>query len=1065
MNTKITPPDSSGLFPRKRLFRKLDVERKRPVIWVSGPPGCGKTTLVSSYVRDRRVPCLWYQVEKEDADIGAFFHYLNLAVHKAVPGRRKALPLFAPESLPKITRFAGRFFEELYGRVKVPSVLVFDNFERMGARSTFVEVIREGFSRLPRGVNAIVLSRSGPPPAFSRQRASNRVGLIGWKDLRVTPEETKGIAGMVGQNRISAETLSYLQSRSDGWAAGLMLLLARAGTEGIEPQRLGRRAPEEIFDYFANELYDRVGARIRSVLIKTAFFPGMTGSMVQKLTGSGNAVRVLSYLNDRNYFIEAIPDGEPLFRYHALFREFLLSRARNECSPAELSRIRNTAASILEESSRFEDAVSLLRENGDWDGLARVIRARASHLVREGRTQTLLEWLGYFPKETIREIPWLSYWLGVCRLPFAPEESRALFEDAFQGFRVRSDPEGEFLSWAGIVDSIVYGPGTLKSLDPWFGTLGELMQAHRAFPSAGIEVQVTCTALKAVSLRRPASVDMEAWSARATDLSRSTKDPVLTFSLLLNAAHYSFHSGDLLAFGLHLESLRGLSRQAEIPPLSRLDLCWLEAVHANLTGEHERCRQVVAEGLALSDASGIHLRDFLLMGHGALCALHLGDLSAARDFLRRMASALPQARPWEAAFYHYLASWKALHRKDEAQATHHSDLCLALCVGVGNPWTEALAHLQRAFLLDRKGEAVEASRHLDHASRIGREGRMQFVGFVSPLAKAYISLRHGDEEEGLASLREGLRAGRERGYVDVYLWVPGFLERIAAEALERGIEPDYVRGMVRRNDLLPDGSLYTEKWPWPIKIYTMGRFALVRDGKRITFPRKVQQRPLQMLKALIAMGGRNVSKEHLTEVLWPDADGDLAHRSFATTLGRLRKLLGSDKFLLLSEGRLMLSNRHCWVDVWAFERTLGECISAECWVGKLGKKEADCDRLVEQAIAIYQGPFLDGESFCACLETSRERLRSKFLRCVEAAGCHQEEKGQWQNALAFYKKGLEIDNLAEGFYRRKMVCHKKLGRSAEGLAVYRRLRKILSAALGVDPSPETEAVRISLLTR
>ncbi|MGB3095380.1 MAG: BTAD domain-containing putative transcriptional regulator, partial [Candidatus Deferrimicrobiaceae bacterium] len=571
---------------------------------------------------------------------------------------------------------------------------------------------------------------------------------------------------------------------------------------------------------------------------------------------------------------------------------------------------------------------------------------------------------------------------------------------------------------------------------------------------------------KAFALRRPSSVDMEKWSERAMDLARSTGDIALRFSLVIKVAYHCFHGGDLQALGLHLESLRGLSRDPEITPLSRLELCWLEAGHANLTGEHDRCRKVVAEGLALSEATGIHLMDFLLMGHGALCNLHLGDLKSAEGFLRKMASALPQTRPWKAAFYHYLASWEALHRGNQAQAMFHSDHCLALCTEFGNPWTEALARLQRAFVLDRKGEAAEASRQLEHALRIGEESRMQFIRFISLLAKADFSLRKGDEEDGLASLREGLRAGREKGYVDIYLWIPGLLERIAAEALERGIETDYVRDLIRKNALVPDDAIhYTEDWPWPLKIYTMGRFALVRDGERIPFPRRAQQRPLQMLKALIAMGGRNVSKEHLTEVLWADAEGDMAEQSFTTTLSRLRKLLGNEKALILSDGRLTLSNRHCWVDVWAFERTLGECISAECWGGKLGKREADCTRLVEKAIAIYQGPFLDGETFCSCLETSRERLRSKFLRCVEAAGSHLEKKGQWENALAYYQRGLEVDELAEGFYRRQMICHQKLGQVAEGLAVYRRCKKTLASVLGVEPSSKTEAVRKPLLTR
>jgi ATP/maltotriose-dependent transcriptional regulator MalT len=66
---KITRPKRPDIFPRKRLFTLLDNGRKKPVTWVTGPAGSGKTTLVASYLDARRLPCLWYQVNAGDADI------------------------------------------------------------------------------------------------------------------------------------------------------------------------------------------------------------------------------------------------------------------------------------------------------------------------------------------------------------------------------------------------------------------------------------------------------------------------------------------------------------------------------------------------------------------------------------------------------------------------------------------------------------------------------------------------------------------------------------------------------------------------------------------------------------------------------------------------------------------------------------------------------------------------------------------------------------------------------------------------------------------------------------
>jgi len=1058
---KISLPVFGGTFPRKRLFRLLDKAGKRPIVWISGPAGCGKTTLASTYLLARKVPCLWYQLDEGDNDVASFFYYLGLATRRVAPRKRKPLPLLTPEYLPGLSTFSKRYFENLFGRLKPGTVVVFDDYQKVGEASAFHEAIRDGLSRLPEGIHAFVISRSDPHPLFARKRANQRMEVVGWKDLRLTPGEAKGIARLRGRKRRAGEVLS-LQGRSDGWAAGLVLLLEESPGLAREPRRIKDTPPEKVFEYFAGEIFTGLGENAKSFLLKSACLPRMTAQMAEKITGLRRAGVILSYLNRNNYFTELHRYAEPVYEYHPLFREFLLSRAR-EIFPAKLfQRVRHNAGMVLEEAGHDEEAVRLYLEMGDREGVARIILRQAQRLVNQGRSGTLAEWIASLPEKACEENPWLLYWRGVCRLVSGSGESLRDFEDSFLQFRRRKEPEGLFLAWSGTVDAILYGSGSLKALDAWFSTLSDMMKANKSFPSPEVEAQVTSTVVKAFALRRPSSVDMEKWVGRAMTLARSTQDAPLKFSFLLNVAYYRFHSGDFQAVGLLLESLRALVRKTEIPYVPRLSLFWLEAAHANMNGLHDDCMNLVREGIGFAAATGVHLMDYLMMGHGALCSLHRGDMPAAKGFLDRMAASTLEAKPWEASFYHRLAGWEALNRGDMAQAIFHSDHCLALCEELGNPWTEALAHLQRAFILQWKGESDEASRHLDRAVRLGNASGMEFVRFACRLAAAWFSLCTGDEASALAPLREALCTGREKGYVDVYLWCPGLLERIAAEALDKGIEPDYVRELIRKNALLPDATVQnTERWPWPIRIHTLGKFELIREEKSLLHSRKVQQKPLQMLKALVSMGGRNVSEEQMTDVLWPEADGDLGHQSFTTTLSRLRHLLGDEKAIVLREGRLALDTRYCWVDVFAFESLLAQLDAASADGVALpdGKR---IPRIAEQAISIYKGPFLAGEVSSPRIMAARERLRSKFLRTVGFLGRSLEREGKWTEAIACYRRGLEVDDLAEGFYQRLMFCHGRLGQTGEAVGVYNRCHKALTGVLGISPSPETEAIRKSL---
>ncbi|NNG47813.1 MAG: hypothetical protein HKM86_11955, partial [Deltaproteobacteria bacterium] len=609
--------------------------------------------------------------------------------------------------------------------------------------------------------------------------------------------------------------------------------------------------------------------------------------------------------------------------YHPLFRDFLRSRGNDLFTEKYIRRVRGKAAAILVESGHVEEAAGTLREIGDWHGFSRVLQKQAPTLVRQGRSDTLAEWLEFLPKEIFEEEPWLLYWRGVARFSSAPGESQGDFEEAFRRFSQQKERDGAFLAWAGVVDAIIYGSGSLKTLDPWFLILGKMWKKSTPSLPEEIASQATCAMIKALSLRRPPFVDMGMWADRAMRLAQTTRDVALTFTSLLNVAYYRFHSGDFQEAGLLLDSLRELGRRPEISPLSRLTLYWLEAAYANVNGMHDRCRKVVAEGIELADATGVHHMDFLLKGHGAISSLRGGDMETARGFLRKMAAKLSAARPWEESFYHRITAWEALHRGDRAQALFHSERCLSLCEEVGNPWTEALALVLRAFVLQEEGKEREAARILRRAHRMGKESGMHFIRFVCLLAETYFSMLRGDEASGLSSLREGLRIGREKGYIHVYLWRPGLLETVTAKALEKGIETGYVRDLIRRNALVPDAALPgLESWPWPLKLYTLGAFGLLKEEKPLSFARKVQHKPLLMLKVLVALGGKDVPEEQMTDILWPEAEGDLAHQSFATTLRRLRKLLGNEKAVSLREGRVTLDTRHCWVDAVAFESLL-----------------------------------------------------------------------------------------------------------------------------------------------
>ena len=353
----------------------------------------------------------------------------------------------------------------------------------------------------------------------------------------------------------------------------------------------------------------------------------------------------------------------------------------------------------------------------------------------------------------------------------------------------------------------------------------------------------------------------------------------------------------------------------------------------------------------------------------------------------------------------------------------------------------------------------EAEDHLAHASCTCDQSKNILLKFFILMARARFAFAQGEEESGLLFLREALPIGKEEGFAETYIDSPAAMSPLCIRALEAGIEVEYVREIIRKRNLTLEEPFYhSETWPWPVKILTLGRFELLKDGKQIQFSRKVQRKPLAMLKVLIALGGRGVKEEMVADILWPEADGDAAHRSFLSALHRLRQLIGYEKALQFKEGSLTLERRYCWIDVWALE---------DIWrQSEIERKEGRIDaylQLGEKAMELYRGPFLGGETEQSWIVSLRERLRSKFLGCVNRLGHHWEETGQWEKALECYQQGLDADDLAEEFYQNLMTCYQRLDREAEARSAYHRCRKILSSTLGIEPSKKTQAIYKSLL--
>jgi len=842
---------------------------------------------------------------------------------------------------------------------------------------------------------------------------------------------------------------------------------AEAGKSESPPP--GEHLQPEVFDYFAGEIFNKLDDATRELLLATAFFPAITARVAEHMSGLNDAGHILAELNRHNFFTGRISGSVTAYRYHPLFSAFLQTRVAATMTTENLARLRIKAADLLVNEGQLEDAVELLCAAQDWNGFIQLILGNAQQLIAQGRSRTLQQWIERVPREMTDSIPWLLFWRAVCQGPFSPLESRNVLEAAYKLFKKEGNLQGLILACLAILDSYAIAFSDFSDVDRWIKELEDIVKQAGGFPSPELEIRATFALFTILYMGRPDHPRFSFWFERAKSLMPSCRDNsqrVINATFLL---HYYSWTGFPADTPSLMNDLHLAMKAPEVPPVVRIMGLVMKAIHGWSTASYEAGRKAVAEALETARYHGIHHYESKLYAQDVYLTTITGDCEASSQALRKLAAATNFDNPLDASHYHLLASFDARCRDDFAASLEHARISQKMVVEGGAPFPLAWGLYNLSQALFDTGDISEAREHLEKALKIARMMKSVSLEFACLLLKALFEFSEksdASDTKGLTMLRRALALGKAHTIMNIGGWRRKTLSKLCASALDAGIEREFTLQLIKAHRLVPDDpAAVSETWPWPLKIITLGRFDLLKDGKRAGSGRKVQHKPLLLLKALIAFGGSEVPEEKLTDLLWPDSEGDAAHSAFSTTLQRLRALAGNDDALLLNERRLSLDPRFCSVDAWSFERMheRAEALWHSVHAQSGREREGAAYRHGEKALELYQGYFLPGDIGEAWTAAYRERLRSKYLRLVLQQGLHLEGSAQWRKAAETFQQGLETDELAEEFYQRLMICYQRTGQKAEAIRVYENCRTVLSSALGIAPSKQTEELYSSLL--
>ena len=1041
---KISRPRLFGVVPRERLFAILDSNRGRPLIWVSGPPGAGKTALVASYLEDRGTPTIWYQIDAGDGDPAALFRYLALAVDSLVRAGPVALPEFFPEHLSDLPSFARLFFRALFARLPERSVLVLDNYQDVSQGDLLHEIVHQAIAEVPPDYSVIGISRVDPPRSFAQLAARGALVAVGWDQLQLTLDEVCAIAAKRG---VSDDwILQALHRQSQGWAAGITLMLERLGHFDGKPGELPTDTRESVFNYFASLILDQASEATRHILLSIAFLPRVTPALARELSGRTEAPALLEELYRRRMFLDRRPGVEPVYQFHALFLDFLRARAKEVFASGDFGELLFRSATALESVAEFDAATGLWLETQNWGEATRLILEEAGNLLNDGRRHTLVRWIQAIPESRRSEQPWLVCWLGRAQMQVSPSDGIDTLEIALDLFRRSDDLRGRVECLTDLIAGAFVGFEAVGKIDRWLDELLAQIDLSPDSLSANVSLRswgVLCMALFHVRpwhpLTEPAFQQVGTLLPQCTDA--SVVLGTATGALIVSQLGGKFEEGDRIA----------LVAEAFASPdsASPSQAAWWFAQVGYLRyveARYEEALDYFAKARRIAEANGLRTLLEVVVFWRFMVEYRIVGWPAAGATLAKLEAMPRSTQPMRVAMHFLFKARQAMHHGQSQEAAIFAASSDQAVLRMGSCFEAMLFGLCNADILIAARCTREATPLLSRArALIQRSPAYGCWRAASLFLEAWEAESENDRVPARDLLAQSLslaRQGNQRYYLR-------FLERSLAPlfrlALDERIEVDLVEDLIRLFRIRPPMDA-PDNWPWPVRILTLGRFEVQIGGQKLEFSKKLPRKTLLLLKAIIALGGRDVPEQVLCDALWGDEDGDAAQNALGITVLRLRKLLGTSESVLQQGGKLSLNAELCWVDAWRLEARLA-------------------GRVDLQALDLYGGAFLpedQGESWSVA---ARERLRGKFIHALSSHGAALESGGDPDDALQCFLRGIDADPIVEAFHQGLMRCYERLGRRTEALSAYRRLKQILSVLLGVPPSDATQELFRELLQR
>lgn len=1096
--SKITPPQLTNTLPRPRLLNLLKKNTDKKLILILGQAAQGKSTLAASFLEQVPIPSAWVNLGPEESDPVNLFYAIIHSLQQSFKESDCSSLLEYP-SRTMGPRDPIGFYREwirgLAGFISAPVFLALDGLDRLVSDSLAFSFLQVLLEESPPELRLVLSSRQTPPTAFNYQplKMRQQALVLSNEELAFTRPEIRDFFIRTRKITFKAEPLDKIQQATEGWVGGLILMTEILGRDlALGPAfylKYGflTRFRVEAFEYLGREIFGAQSPLVQDMLIRASLVPLVDTSLMRGLSGGVNAEEVLRDFARRNLFVQGIYEPEKgwVFRFHQLFREFLLTRFQETFSVEERSALYRKAAGLLEERGDLESAGTLYLQESDFDSAAGIIKKIGLDLYDQGRTEDLSGFLKSLPEEMVKQEPWLLLLFSMTRRWTEFQQNVERFQKCVSLFEREQDARGAMLSLSFLFEVFTLLGLGWKELSGYLDKAEEWLSSPQAKGLPRERARLWIEVGTAQTYRGNIRSGYQAFQ-KAYELAKTFGNPVMEARILSESLAVLALLGEFELAGEvagDLNRLVGTLQNVEPKIWYLMD----NILYNTIRGNQENAFDSITEGKRLIVENGIMYLHMVMLFHEIFYHSLLGDpevnTSRAHEFLDIVVPMGSRFMEGATRTFMGISSYlayqneRAYERLGEAIEVLSTDQGYSEC----NLYTARIVYGLLEHRLFRKKEALH---DLETVLEYNRRTENFLFQTHAHLALALIRWDYEEKEQAAEHLTAGFQIARGKGYkhftflnaqdsVQVCLLVfelevteahdlarelltQRYAEQAEPELLKLEKDPSPQMRSVGQELLR---TIHHHRVPF-LEINTLGGLEITRNGNPVGDESWDRLQPKRLLLSLLCHPGGKVSKDTLMEELWPGETTDKAENNFKVTLSRLRKSLETDIHPTFGSSYIHLHNNLVFLDP-EFTRTDADEFLIIVDKGNWKERAGDTRGAVEEyakALNIYRGDFLPLETSLPGVDRRRDELKKTFVETLLRLTKLSEKQGSLKKAAGYCRQALEADPLEEEACRSFMRLCLTLGTFNEALRAFETLKKNLHQELKSQPDPQTQAL-------